>query len=186
MKIKRFNRIEVVSEVSPQTFQDKLNETYQRLAGRKFEQSLYNNQNGFTAYITYEEIEQTPECLKDEYEIKGISFKCGDCPYFEPINNYEGMCDFCRGKLRKNDKADCGAFWQYMEEKEEGDMFEDIREEIKKQYGSMGKFAEASGIDITYLSRIFHGKIKLTDTKKLVILRTLGIAVSDENLEKYF
>lgn len=185
MKIKRYQRIEVVSESSASIFQDKLNELYLKLEGVKFEQTLYNNQNGFTAYVVFEEIEQIAETLEDEYEIKGIKFTCADCPYFEEEGRFDGRCDFCRGRLRRTDKV-CNAFWQYMEEKEEGDMYNDLVDEIKKQYPTFGAYCKASGIDNTYLSRMLHGKAKITEGKKVAILRSLNIEVSEENLAKYF
>lgn len=187
MKQRRSQHIEVVSERSPAEFQDKLNALYEELQGQPFQQTLYNNENGFTAYLTYEVVEQIPETLRDEYKLKGITFTCGECPYYEAVNRYEGMCDFCKGTLRRTDEADCKAFWSYMEEQEEGKyMFEELRAEIKAQYGSMRKFADAVKVDNAYLSRMINGKSPFSDGMKLKILRQLGIEITEGNINKYF
>ena len=185
MKINRYKRIEVISENSPMDFQDKLNDLYMKLQGKKFTEQLYNNENGFTAYITFEEIEQTPDCLKDEYELKGITFTCADCPYYEALNNFEGTCDFCRGKLRRTDEA-CNVYWRYMEEKEMEGMYQDLKDEIKRQYGTMSKFAAKLEIQQGYLSRMLHGKSPFSLNNQLKILKALGIEITEGNLNKYF
>ena len=185
MRTRRFQRIEVVSETSPGDFQDKLNELFTTLEGKKFQTQLYNNENGFSAYITYEEIEKIPECLKDEYDLKGVSFTCKECPYFESINRFEGECDFCRGTLRRNDEV-CQHFWEWKESESTTNMYEALKKEIKEQYGTFGAFAQKIGTNYAYLSALFHGHNPITDKNKLKMLKALGIEISEANLEKYF
>ena len=41
----------------------------------------HRERHNFCAYVTYEEVERVPEDLKDEYELMGVAFTCGDCPH---------------------------------------------------------------------------------------------------------
>ena len=189
MKYKRTQKLEVVQSHDPGEFQDRINEIFERLgeAGTKYEEQLFNNENGFSAFIRYEHVDKIPESIKDEYELRGIFPKCKDCEFFEPINDYEGRCFCVRGTLRKNDSVDnCQVFWERMEEKEQGDMYDLLRTEIKTQFKTMYRFCEAIGMNQTYFSCKLNGKNSFTGDDKIRILRTLGIELSDENLAKYF
>jgi len=189
MKTKRTQRLEVVHSHSADDFQDQVNELYQRLGdqGIKFTDTLYNNENGFSAFVKYEQVEKIPECLKDEYELREIFLKCKDCPHYEPINNYEGRCDYCRGTLRRSDEVgDCSVFWEEMEAKETGNMYDALRAEIKMQFKTLYKFSEAIGVNNTFFSNKLAGRKQFSGDDKIRILRTLGIEVNEENLAKYF
>lgn len=41
----------------------------------------HRDRSNFCAYITYEKVHEEPENARDEYELMGISFSCGDCPF---------------------------------------------------------------------------------------------------------
>lgn len=41
----------------------------------------HRDRDNFCGYVTYEETKRIPETIKDEYELLGITFTCGDCPY---------------------------------------------------------------------------------------------------------
>ena len=185
MRVRRYQKIAVVSDSSPGDFQDKLNDLFMELEGKKFNTQLFNNENGFSAYITYEEVEKIPECLKDEFDLKGITFTCKECPYFESINRFEGECDFCRGTLHRNDDV-CQHFWDWKESETITNMYSELKKEIKAQYGTYGEFAKKVGINYTHISAMFHGHHTITDKSKLKMLKALGIEINEENLIKYF
>lgn len=187
MRIKRYHRIEVVAETNPAEFQDKLNALYERLEGIKFTEQLYNNENGFSAYITYEATERTAECLQDEYELSGYMPVCEECPYYQKDSETSGHCAFVRGRLLPTDSTkDCKYFWEYMEQKEMVEMYQKLREEIKSQYRTFGEFCKEAGIEQTYLSAMLHGKRPISMDNKFKILKTLNIELSEKNLIKYF
>ena len=187
MKTRRYRRIEVVSESSPLDFQDKLNALFERLEGKKFTEQLYNNENGFTAYITFEEVERIAECLKDEYELKGITPSCGECPFYVSDKGKYGHCDYVRGRIAETDLVDdCKPYWEWLEEKEMGEMYQLLKEAIKEKYKTFTEFSVASGIDRTYLSRMLNGKTSITLENKFKILKALGVARNEKNIVKYF
>lgn len=187
MKRKRYQKISVVADTDPQVFETKLNDIFYKLGsdGTKYERSLFNNENGFSCFITYEEVEEIPECLMDEYHLKGIYPICGECPYYTAINKHEGECPHCRGLLRRTDDVkDCTAYWNYVEEQE--GMYQTLRTEIKAQYGTLYKFAEATDIDNTYLSSMLNGRYPFSAANQIKILKALGIELSEESMVKYF
>lgn len=189
MKRKRTLKVEVVQSYSPDEFSSKLNELFARLAedNIKFTDELFNNGNGFSAFVRYEDVEQIPECLMDEYHIKGIFPKCKDCEFYEPINSYEGKCFKVRGTLRRTDDVgECQVFWERMEAKEQGEMYGLLRQEIKAQFKNYYKFCEKVGYNASYFSAKLNGIQRFNTDDKVRILRGLGIEISEENLEKYF
>lgn len=189
MKIKRTQKLEVVQSRNPGDFQDQINEIFERLGeeGIQYKEELFNNENGFSAYIRYERTERIPESIKDEYELRGIRPKCKDCEFYEPISQYEGRCFCVRGTLRWNDDVgNCSAFWDRMEEKDEGEMYDKLRAEIKAQYKTMYRFCEALGMNKTFFSNKLAGRNNFTGDDKIRILRQLGVEVNDENLFIYF
>lgn len=187
MKVIRKRRIEVVSETSPTVFQDKLNDLYERLGDAKFTEQLYNNENGFSAYITYEETERIAECLQDEYELSGYMPVCEECPFYEEDTGTTGHCPFVRGKLYPTDSTKgCKHFWESMEQKEMVEMYQTLREEIKAKFKTFGEFSKAAGMEQSYLSTMLHGKRPMSMQTKFKILKTLGIEFNERNIEKYF
>lgn len=190
MKTTRTKKVEVYQSCSAGEFQDMINEAFARLGecGIKFEEELFNNSNGFSAFIKYEMVEKFPECLKDEYELKGITFRCKDCDFYTPLNSYEGSCPrIKRGRpLANDDVGNCSAFWERMEEKEAGKMFEELRREIKSQYKTIYKFCEKIELHHGFFSTKLNGGARFTMDDRVRIIRGLGYELSEETLARFF
>lgn len=187
MKIKRYQKLEVVADSNPQIFQDKVNAILERLAGEKYDLQLFNNQNGLSAFISYEVTERTPESLKDEYDLKGVTFVCKDCPFYEAVNTYEGVCPHCKGVLRRTDDVgNCNPFWTWLEEKDVSKRYQVLRDEIKRQFKRLYLFSEYMGVNNGYMSRKLSGQLPFTMQDKVDILDALGLELNKANIIKYF
>ena len=42
---------------------------------------------GYSALLCYEEHIEIPETLRDEYELRGEGYTCGDCPFKVPVTD---------------------------------------------------------------------------------------------------
>jgi hypothetical protein len=62
--------------------------------------------DGLTARIQYTERIDVPEDLEDEYRLKGVSLKCGSCPFFEPTEKSDGTTD---GRTKRG-KCPCATY----------------------------------------------------------------------------
>ena len=49
--------------------------------------------DGLTAYISYKITQYTPETQAEANQLKGIDFRCIDCPMFDEIRNENGEID---------------------------------------------------------------------------------------------
>lgn len=75
-----------------------------------------------TVVILYEVMEQVPECLKDEWALRGIFPTCSECPAFEPDGHHGGYCSRAAGRLREDDDI-CKARWREIEKEERRDVY---------------------------------------------------------------
>ena len=89
MKSKSIQQFAIVRSDSASAFEGELNARIMELSDKnpivKFD--------GLTAYISYTETVRIPEDTSDEYELKGVSFRCEDCPMFDPILKEGGTED---------------------------------------------------------------------------------------------
>ena len=89
MKSKSIQQFAIVRSDSASAFEGELNARIMELSDKnpivKFD--------GLTAYISYTETVRIPEDTSDEYELKGVSFRCEDCPMFDPICKGDGTED---------------------------------------------------------------------------------------------
>ena len=89
MKCKSIQQFAIVRSDSASAFEGELNARIMELSDKnpivKFD--------GLTAYISYTETVKIPEDVYDEYELKGVSFRCEDCPMFDPIRKEDGTED---------------------------------------------------------------------------------------------
>lgn len=84
---------------------------------------VWNLGNGHSAFLVYEERIEEPEDIRDEYELRGDGYTCGDCPFKEPIT--DGRCHHrwkCRRMLRGTDDDIRACVWFY-QQLEEGKVF---------------------------------------------------------------
>lgn len=111
MKCKSVQQFAIVQADSAPSFEEQLNARVMELSDKnpvvKFD--------GLTAYISYNETVKIPEDIGDEYELKGVVFRCEDCPCFSPILKEDGTedrrvkygdCEFSKfGRTMKDDRA---------------------------------------------------------------------------------
>lgn len=195
MKVKKYPQLIVVSERDAQDFQDRLNDIFSELSESKIEftKQMTIKPDGFAAIIEYEVVEKTPECLADEWELRGILPACSDCPYYEEINTRMGTCPYIqRGTLKPNDRVGkCKAYWKYAEEQEEllkgkNSPYPLLRTEILKKNKNYAEFCMKNNKDNHYFSNKINGKFRFTDGDKLWILQALEIEVTQQNIDRYF
>ena len=92
MKRSTYEQFAIVQADSASFFTDQLNEEVYRLRYKhpvvKFSESI-----PLYAQIKYIEDVNIPENVLDEYELLGVGFTCGQCPYFKPIKKANGTDD---------------------------------------------------------------------------------------------
>lgn len=70
----------------------------------------------FLAYCTYTYYEYEPECIEDEYELRGVRFYCEDCPYLDKTGGLWNQKTFPCRKYGRNTLVDSRACTWYYEE----------------------------------------------------------------------
>ena len=92
MKCKSIQQFAIVSADSAPSFEGQLNARVMELSDKnpvvKFVES-----DPLFARISYNETVKIPEDVGDEYELKGVAFRCEDCPMFTPILKEDGTED---------------------------------------------------------------------------------------------
>ena len=96
-RIKR-KRIAVIQAESSDLFEIAINKKYDELADYSLTLEIEHHQP-HTAYIHYEVDEYIPESLADEFRIKGITYKCENCQYAEPLTKSDGTADRRTSKM---------------------------------------------------------------------------------------
>lgn len=101
-------------------FQTNLNNALDDLARKGKKHDLqFNMAYGLCAYIIYEERFEEAESLADEYELKGETYKCYECPFYRPSNDKRVKYTTCaHGERHTYHSMDC-CEWFY-EELEKG------------------------------------------------------------------
>ena len=89
MKCKSVQQFAIVRSDSAPDFEEMLNARLMELSDYRPEVKF----DGMTAYISYRVSIYEAETESDEYELKGIQFKCRDCPMLEPICKADGTED---------------------------------------------------------------------------------------------
>ena len=92
MRISVFEQFATVHEDSAPLFDEKLNEKVRELNAFRPKVKI-SKRIPYYAQIIYTQREMIPETLADEYELKGISFVCAQCPYFSPVLKDDGEQD---------------------------------------------------------------------------------------------
>lgn len=123
MKYIRTKQMQVVCEMDPRKFQEEFNATMQRLAseGQMPELVFPQNAQG-TVYIIYYNEAKVPECLEDEFSLRGEYYHCCDCPHFEEIKSADRRikyyyCPYCDSNAWKDRRA-CEHFLRTIKENE--------------------------------------------------------------------
>ena len=90
MRTSSYKQFDIIRSDDPEIFTEKLNEKMYEL--RKSWPDVTFSEEGkyLIARISYVQHDRVPEDLGDVYEMIDVSFKCEDCPMFEPIRNKDG------------------------------------------------------------------------------------------------
>ena len=115
-------RIAVIHSDTAKDFELELNKRLQELS--KFSPEVKFNMNmGHCAYLYYTYEEEIPEDVKDEYELRGEQYYCGDCPELKKTKDKRRKWFPCGyhpyGKSNIESKA-CAHFYEELVKREEG------------------------------------------------------------------
>lgn len=112
--IKKSNMV-VIEGSSGADLQNKYNSSMDELtrAGITIEEKIISIEK-MSAIILYEETVKIPECLKDEYALRGIYPRCSECPMYVQGLYGTGVCPRVKGVLRDDDDI-CKARWRELE-----------------------------------------------------------------------
>ena len=118
MRYTQLKQTKVVTGSTADDFQQRLNEALAEVASesRKYELS-FNNTMGFCAYIVYDLQRQYAETLSDEYELRGETYKCYECPMFNPSEDRRVKYTTCKNGERHTyySKPACEWFYEELE-----------------------------------------------------------------------
>ncbi len=92
MRNESIQRFAIVKADSAAAFEEELNARISELANNRPVVSFHDADPLF-ARISYTENVKVPETLSDEYALKGITFRCEDCPNFTPMAKADGTED---------------------------------------------------------------------------------------------
>lgn len=76
---KTIKKIRVIEHQCGEEFERELNEV---MANNKVVDFVYNMNKGHCCYVTLEEHITEAEDIRDEMNLKGIYYYCGDCPFY--------------------------------------------------------------------------------------------------------
>lgn len=93
MKTSTYKQIKVITANSGQDFEQQFNDTMKEHAKESPEVVF---QKPFIAYITWTASRDVPENVTDEFHLKGIRYKCSECPYLEVGNDKRRKTWPCR------------------------------------------------------------------------------------------
>lgn len=76
-------KLQVIEERSAEAFQERYNSEMERLAKWSPRGTFNISPGAYSAVIEYEEELKIPETLEDEFNLEGLSYECGVCPFFQ-------------------------------------------------------------------------------------------------------
>lgn len=105
----------VVSSTDVRTYEEEFNRMAEELKEKSPTiKDIFEN-GTLTTVFTYEEEERVPECAKDEAEIAGIRYTCGDCPYLQDDGDKRKRsfpCDYSEWSRTRVDQPACDKFYR--------------------------------------------------------------------------
>lgn len=117
MTIQRGKQVKIISGISAEDFESKLNKELSELnaSGTKYDMQL-SPQTGFVAYIVYEQETKVAESIKDEFELAGEKHICLECPHY--ILPTDGRVKYTRcmkvGGITHKDRDCCENFYEWL------------------------------------------------------------------------
>lgn len=98
-----------------------LNEKMEQIKGAQPEIKWFDGQ--FSALLFYDEHLEIPEDIRDEYELRGETYTCGECPMKTPITDgrchHRWRCD----RMPRGTDEDQRACVRFYEMLERGELF---------------------------------------------------------------
>lgn len=73
---------ETVAAESPEEFDMKMNSIFAKASGSGKELDVHYFPEGYSATVRYYIHSEVPECIADEYELKGLGRMCYECPLY--------------------------------------------------------------------------------------------------------
>lgn len=68
------------------------------------------------AWVKFTEVTLEPESLRDQYELKGVKPKCGDCPYYKEPTDRRLRYGSCSMYAKTDPKDDaCEPFFKWLD-----------------------------------------------------------------------
>lgn len=115
MKTIQKSQVVVIDEQTAEAFQERYNAAMDELTDISItiEEKMVSVDK-FRAVIMYSTKVRLPECLKDEYHLRGIYPTCSECPMYTPSGKGRGVCPRVRGSLMDCDEI-CNYRWMEME-----------------------------------------------------------------------
>lgn len=114
MKELHQKKMVAVTHATAEGFQEAFNSAIENLGTSHYELQ-FNVNMGHCVYILYDHYEQVPENLKDEYELRGDTHHCAECPYLEPNRDMRLKYNNCICGRTTPDSACCLKFYQELE-----------------------------------------------------------------------
>lgn len=120
MRYSSYQQFAIVTGNTAQELTDQLNAKLYELRAKRPTVTF----EGLIARIAYQEEENVPEDLADEYRMRGVNLTCYDCPYFGPTLNRDGSenrrakkgtCPFKEFKIAYKDAAACNRLFEMID-----------------------------------------------------------------------
>ena len=111
-------KIKTIKSEDAFEFDTKLNAFCDELAKQGIQYEVQTNPTaGLLAFVSYKVYMQTPETVKDEYELVGEWHTCIECPFY--VRPTDGRRKYTRcpknGGLAHRDKTCCDLFYELMD-----------------------------------------------------------------------
>ena len=113
-----FKEYKTIQTKDPQKFDLLLKEALDPIKLKNPEVTrFYDSEIGHCAYVSWEEKICEPENAKDEFELKGISYCCGECPLFVLQKDRRVKKSICNlGESTWYEKSACNELYEMIKE----------------------------------------------------------------------
>lgn len=111
---KDFKKFKTIQSEFPDTFDSLLEEFLDKILLKEYEvKRFYEPTIGHCAYIEWEEKILEPENAKDEFELEGIKYCCGECPLYILQKDRRVKHSICnKGEKVWYEKAACNDLYE--------------------------------------------------------------------------
>lgn len=111
---KRRKKFFCVTAANAEEFQNELNKV---LHGLDDPEVQFPPAPKYTAYVLADVWEREAECLEEVHMLRGDTYRCSACPYFERTNDLRRRWHYCRyhEKPTRDDSHACEDFYEQLE-----------------------------------------------------------------------